>query len=105
MDTKQSNLVNALYYGGYGITLLANPNLFFGPNGILPYFRHDFEGGGLWMARAMGACLVGLASGTYFAPKSRLSSKMNLVAHTCMWPLFPMAVADPKNFTSWLWKP
>ena len=29
---------------------------------------------------------------------------MNLVADVCMWPLFPMAIADPKNFTTIIWK-
>ena len=72
MDISKTNLVNALYLGGYGLTLLANPNMCYGPNGLIPYFKHDFEGAGLWMARAFGACLIGLASGSYIEPKSKI---------------------------------
>merc|ERR1719183_1958646 len=104
MNRSKANLVNFLYLGGYGITLLANPNMFYGPDGILPYFTQNFEGNGLWMARAFGACLVGLASGSFIEPDSKVVSKMNLIAGACMWPLFPMAIADPKNFIHYMWK-
>ena len=38
------NLVNAIYYGGYGVPLLVDGDKFFGPSGMMPYQNKDIEG-------------------------------------------------------------
>ena len=38
------NLVNAIYYGGYGVPLLIDGDKFFGPSGMMPYQNKDIEG-------------------------------------------------------------
>ena len=39
MDRATTNLITSGYIGFYGVTLFANPDKFYGPDGILPYFK------------------------------------------------------------------
>jgi hypothetical protein len=41
LSLETTSLVGALYNGGFGVTLLANPDAFYGPNGLLPYFSAE----------------------------------------------------------------
>ena len=40
-DLDTASLIGALYYGGFGVTLLANPSKFYGKDGFLPYMKSE----------------------------------------------------------------
>ena len=55
MDRPTTNLLNAAYVGFYGVTLLYNPDMFYGPDGFLPYFKDHTDAVGGFFGRAFGA--------------------------------------------------
>ena len=51
-----------MYYGGFGVTLLANPEFFYGADGLVPYFKASPGPVGTFFGRAFGACMTGMAA-------------------------------------------
>ena len=39
LTLEQTSLLGVVYQGGFGVTLLADPEFFFGKDGIIPYFK------------------------------------------------------------------
>ena len=105
MATQRSSLFNMLYTGGFGITLLIGPNLFFGANGIAPYFLSAPTAWSEWFGRGFGAILMGMASGYFFDKDSVAAQKQNMIAHCCMLPLMLYgASCGDKTFNVPIWQ-
>ena len=103
MDLSKTNLLSALYCGFYGLTLFCLPEMFYGPKGLMPYFKHEAGFTGMFYGRAFGAMNLALASGYYFESGSVLVTKMFTTALVLMIPLFSMAAVDPDNYVKFMW--
>ena len=108
LSLDNAKLLNLFYAGGFGLMLVANPEFFFGPQGLTPYFAQAGNELSQWNGRAFGAQLIGLAS-FYFFGKDEATSKMGLkmctVAHTCMVPLMLKGAFDEcGTYANSMWK-
>jgi hypothetical protein len=105
LSLETSSLIGALYNGGFGVTLMVNPDAFYGPNGVMPYFSAEL---GVvaqkFFGRAFGAMLTGLAAMHFLDGASQTLCKQ--MAITAILILYPMAlcVLDEANFKA-IWKP
>jgi hypothetical protein len=105
LSLETSSLIGALYNGGFGVTLMANPDAFYGPNGILPYFKAEL---GVvaqqFFGRAFGAMLTGIAAMHFLdGPSQTLCKQMAITAILVCLPMF-LAIADETNFSA-IFKP
>ena len=56
VSLEQASLLGALYYGFFGVGLLASPSFFFGPDGLIPYFKEEAGPGGIFFVSRATAC-------------------------------------------------
>ena len=106
-DLDTAGLFGAMYYGGFGVTLLANPEFFYGADGLVPYFKASPGPVGTFFGRAFGACMTGMAAlnflegadkatmlkamaiGGFSTDRSAPSLPTACAAHVPRLPLFP----------------
>ena len=99
------NLVNAIYYGGYGVPLLIDGDKFFGPDGIAPYQNKDIEGPvGKFFSKFTGAMFIALSAGYLFDKESITLAKQFGIGSALFVPLLVQNAKDEENFNSKLWK-
>ena len=98
------NLVNSLYYGGYGVPLLIDGDKFFGPDGMMPYQKKDIEGPvGKFFSKFTGAMFMALSAGYLFDKDSETLAKQFGIGSALFIPLLFKNAADDVNFNSKLW--
>ena len=98
------NLVNALYYGGYGVPLLVDGDQFFGPDGMMPYQKKEIEGPvGKFFSKFTGAMFVALSAGYLFDKDSVTLAKQFGIGSALFVPLLFKNAADGENFNGKLW--
>lgn len=90
MDRPTTNLITFVYLGFYAVTLYYNPDMFYGPDGMLPYFKHNTGTVGTFYGRAFGAMLIAIAAGYLCNSNSSTLSKINMISLAAMFPLFYM---------------
>ena len=76
------------------MTLLANPQFFYGAGGLLPYFTGKIEGNADFGFRAFGASLLAMAAGPHFDGTSELAAKVMGVGAVLMVPLMAKSALD-----------
>jgi len=105
LTLEQTSLIGALYNGGFGVTLMANPDLFFGPSGFLPYFSTALGPvAQTFFGKAFGAMLTGIAAMHFLdGPSQSLCKQMAITAALILYPMV-LCVMDTANFTA-IWKP
>ena len=66
MDSKQLTYAEILYTGGFGVTLLLYPQMYF-KGGPAVYWKPEFKDGnvGAWFTKSTGAFLTSIAVGNY----------------------------------------
>ena len=106
VSVERANLAWAVYAGGYGVCLMANPEAAFGAEGLVPYFTAPFCGIATFFARMFGAALIGLGIVPYMTDKaSKISLKMALAVTVLHMPLFIMVAMNPGAlFAETMWK-
>jgi hypothetical protein len=99
LDLETSSLIGAIYNGGFGVTLMANPDMFYGPNGFLPYFSTEIGVvGQTFFGRAFGAMLTAIAAMHFLdGPTTALCKQMAISAILVLWPM-ALALQDSDNF-------
>ena len=98
------NLVNAVYYGGYGVPLAVDGDKFFGPDGMMPYQKKDIEGPvGKFFSRFLGVMFMSLASGYLFDKESITLTKQFGLGSLGFIPLLVKNAKDEANFNKPLW--
>ena len=105
LSLETSSLIGALYNGGFGVTLMANPEMFYGKDGFLPYFATDM---GVvaqqFFGRAFGAMLTTVAVMHFLdGPTQQMCKFMAISAILVLWPM-ALALQDSANFLP-IWKP
>ena len=97
---KTSISVNAVYFGGFGVTVLAAPQIYFkGGASPVTYWRTKYSDKGplSFFARAFGAGLTGMAAMNLLADNKaavELAASVNLLTHALFMPLFYTALLD-----------
>ena len=89
LTLEQTSLIGALYNGGFGVTLMANPDLFFGPSGFLPYFSTALGPvAQTFFGKAFGAMLTGIAAMHFLdGPSQSLCKQMAITAALILYPM------------------
>jgi hypothetical protein len=84
---------------------MANPDAFYGPNGLLPYFSAELGPvAQKFFGRAFGAMLTGIAAMHFLdGPSASLCKQMAITAILILYPM-ALCLADSENFTA-IWKP
>merc|ERR1719473_1800551 len=105
LSLETSSLIGAIYNGGFGVTLMANPDMFYGPNGFLPYFNAELGVvAQTFFGRAFGAMLTAVAAMHFMdGPTAALCKLMAISAILVLWPM-ALALQDSANFPA-IWKP
>jgi hypothetical protein len=99
------NLVNAIYYGGYGVPLILNHDAAFGPDGLVSYTRKPIAGTiGNFFARFTGIMFVAVSAGYLFAKDSAVLAKQFAIGSLAFIPLMTMNSQDEANFNTPMWK-
>ena len=63
LSLETASLIGAVYNGGFGVTLLADPEKFYGKDGLVPYFSTAMGPvGQKFFGRAFGAMLTAVAA-------------------------------------------
>ena len=98
------NLVNAVYYGGYGVPLVLDGDKFFGPDGMAPYQKKNIEGPvGKFFSRFVGVMFLALSSGYIFDKESKVLTKQFGLGSLGFIPLLITNAQDEANFNKPLW--
>lgn len=97
------NLLSMIYYGGFGVTLYADPEKFYGKDGIVPYDAVAAGPIGTFRGRAFGAAMTAMAAAAYIDRESSTVLKMFSVASILMLPLMASNTQDD-NFAKEQWK-
>jgi len=103
-DLDTASLVGVAYFGGFGVTLLANPEMFYGANGILPYFKTPAGAVGTFFGRSFGAMMTGMAAIHFLNGPSADIAKAMAIACVCMLPQMYANSQDEVNMVTMLWK-
>ena len=99
------NLINAIYYGGYGVPLIINHDAAFGPDGIVSYTKKPIAGTiGNFFARFTGIMFIALSSGYLFAKDSAVLAKQFAIGSLAFIPLMTSNSQDEANFNTPMWK-
>ncbi len=99
------NLINAIYYGGYGVPLVVNHDAAFGPDGLVSYTKKPIAGTiGNFFARFTGIIFIALSAGYLFAKDSALLTKQFAIGTLASIPLLTINSQDEANFNTPLWK-
>ncbi|EOD41797.1 hypothetical protein EMIHUDRAFT_194322 [Emiliania huxleyi CCMP1516] len=107
IDIPTVNLVNALYYGGYGVPLLVNHDKFFGPDGIISYTKKnigDESAIGLFFSRFTGVMFCALSAGYLIDKESTMLAKQFGLGSLGFVPLLFMNSQDDTNYKAKMWK-
>ena len=104
-DLDTAGLFGAMYYGGFGVTLLANPEFFYGADGLVPYFKASPGPVGTFFGRTFGACMTGMAALNFLdgADKATMLKAM-AIGGACMLPQMVSNANDDVNFMTVIWK-
>ncbi len=81
------NLLSMLYYGGFGVTLYADPEKFYGHQGLLPYDAVAAGPVGTFRGRAFGSMMTAMAAAAYLDRSSSTVLKMFSIASVLILPL------------------
>jgi hypothetical protein len=94
------NTAAALYWGFFGTTLYAAVDIFWGKDGLLPYWTVPLGPLSTFMARMFGAAMTALAAAHLdeSIKTSKTMSKVNGLLATLMIPLFLQNWKDTANF-------
>ena len=106
LSAETTALIGAIYNGGFGVTLLASPEMFYGKDGLMPYFKTAIGPvAQTFIGRAFGACLTALASANFIEgiPKEAVCK---LYAYGALLVLIPMLLTlqDTENFVAMMWR-
>ena len=101
---EQASLLGALYYGFFGVGLLASPSFFFGPDGLIPYFKEEAGPGGIFFARSFGAFMAACAYSHFTDGPSAAVVKYMAVAGALMMPQWALCTMDDEGHNTLLWK-
>eukprot|EP00320_Phaeocystis_rex_P019955 CAMPEP_0119056792 /NCGR_PEP_ID=MMETSP1178-20130426/1362_1 /TAXON_ID=33656 /ORGANISM="unid sp, Strain CCMP2000" /LENGTH=160 /DNA_ID=CAMNT_0007037557 /DNA_START=102 /DNA_END=584 /DNA_ORIENTATION=- len=104
LSLETSSLILALYNGGFGVTLLADPEKCYGKDGLVPYFSSAFCPTAKFMGRMFGAMLTGVAAMHFLDGPSVSLCKLSAVASALMYLPFALALNDPDNFIPMMFK-
>jgi len=102
-DLDTASLLGAIYYGSFGVTLLANPSMFYGKDGFLPYMKAEMGPVGTFFGRAFGAMMTGLAAIHFTDGPNAAILKAMAIAGICMLPQMYANFADKDNFVELMW--
>ena len=106
IDTKTMNTIGAVYHGGFGLGLYADPNAFAdsGPSPLK--YTADAEGPvGEFLGRAFGGMMLAMSTAGYFAPESEGVMKMYAVAEALFTPLLIKNIKDESgSMKTGMWK-
>lgn len=100
---EQASLLGAVYYGGFGVTLCADPDTFYGPEGILPYQKTASGPIGTFFGRVFGAVMTGMAAIHFLDGPSEAIMKAMAIAGFLMLPQMYLNYADKDNFVTFMW--
>ena len=100
------NLVNALYYGGYGVGLAIDHDKFFGPDAIVSYTRKDVGESaiGKFFSRFTGVMFLAVSSGYLFEADSATLAKQFGLGSLGFVPLLFKNSQDDENYKTKMWK-
>merc|ERR1719506_2598854 len=103
LDT--ATFYGALYMGGFGVTLYAEPAFFYGKGGVMPYFNNESSFMSQFNGRGFGSRLMALAAGHFLAPGDKTVAKMMSIASVSMLPVIVQATfgGDP-GAVEFMWK-
>ena len=130
VSLEQASLLGALYYGFFGVGLLASPSFFFGPDGLIPYFKEEAGPGGsrprhspatsrrparlplsacnwrgsVFFARSFGAFMAACAYSHFTDGPSAAVVKYMAVAGALMMPQWALCTMDDEGHNTLLWK-
>ena len=104
VSLEQASLLGALYYGFFGVGLLASPSFFFGPDGLIPYFKEEAGPGGIFFARSFGAFMAACAYSHFTDGPSAAVVKYMAVAGALMMPQWALCTMDDEGHNTLLWK-
>ena len=104
-DLDTAAMLGALYYGGFGVTLLADPEVFYGKDGFLPYFKVAAGPVGRFFGREFGAVMTGMAAANFLDGADKATMlKIMAIAGVCLLPQMYSNSQDDVNFVDWMWK-
>jgi len=97
--------LGSIYFGGFGLTLLAAPGFFYAKGGIMPYFNEAPTSMSEFNGRGFGASLLAMTAAHYFAPGEKNTAKIMAVGTIALWPAVAMNAfgGDPAN-VEMMWK-
>ena len=106
IDTKTMNTIGAVYHGGFGLGLYADPNAFAdsGPSPLK--YTADAEGPvGEFLGRAFGGMMLAMSTVGYFGPESEAALKMFAAAFSLFTPLIFKNIGDESgSMKTGMWK-
>ena len=105
LSLEQTSLVGVAYLGGFGVTLLANPEMFYGKDGLLPYFHSAVGPVGEFFGRAFGAMMTGMAAIHFLDGPQTSVIKAMAVASILLLPVMVNNIMDEGNFIKMMWVP
>jgi len=103
-DLDTASLIGVAYFGGFGVTLLASPEMFYGADGFLPYFKIPAGAVGTFFGRAFGAMMTGMAAIHFLGGPSVDIAKAMAIASVCMLPQMYLNSQDEANMVTMMWK-
>ena len=105
LPLETASLIGAIYNGGFGVTLLADPEKFYGKDGIMPYFSTAMGPvGQKFFGRAFGAMLTSVAAMHFLDGPSVSLCKQMAIAGVLIFLPMALAVQDADNFVPMMWK-
>ena len=105
LSLETASLIGAVYNGGFGVTLLADPEKFYGKDGLVPYFSTAMcPTAQKFFGRCFGAMLTAVAAMHFLdGPAVSLCKQMAIAGVMIMFPMV-LAVQDPDNFIPMMFK-
>ena len=108
LSLETASLIGALYNGGFGVTLLADPEKFYGKDGLVPYFSSAMcPTAQKFFGRAFGAMLTAVAAMHFLEPdptaRVLLCKQMSIAGIMIILPM-ALALQDPDNFVPMMFR-
>ena len=105
LSLETASLIGAVYNGGFGLTLLADPEKFYGKDGIMPYFSTAMcPVAQKFFGRSFGAMLTAVAAMHFLdGPSVSLCKQMALSGLMILLPM-ALALQDPDNFVQMMFR-
>ena len=105
LSLETAGLIGAVYNGGFGVTLLADPEKFYGKDGLMPYFSTAMcPTAQKFFGRAFGAMLTAVAAMHFLdGPSVSLCKQMSLAGIMIILPM-ALALQDPDNFVPMMFR-